>query len=162
MNVFDLSPAQIRNRLILRARRAALTSGTGRQPPSRRPHGRAEAAAVALAPVVPPVSVAAGDVVQLAESDYRHSDGPLRLRIVRVRPDLSEWYDGEWVWLEGVEIGPDDQDGTFRPVLARVAALRPKGSTASLNAAPAASAAHRFGDPASPPLRQWPPREPPG
>lgn len=41
MNVFDLSPAQIRNRLILRARRAALAAGTGRQPPSR-PHGHAE------------------------------------------------------------------------------------------------------------------------
>ncbi|WBB50870.1 hypothetical protein O3597_10555 [Verrucosispora sp. WMMA2044] len=122
MNVFDLSPAQIRNRLILRARRAALAAGTGRQPPSH-PRGRAEMAA-ARAPVVPCVSVAAGDVVQLAESDYRYADGPLRLRIVRVRPDLSEWYDGEWVWLEGVEIGPDDQDGAFRPVLARVAALR--------------------------------------
>ncbi|MEV1143479.1 hypothetical protein AB0I76_07280, partial [Micromonospora sp. NPDC049799] len=70
--------------------------------------------------------IAAGDVVQLAESDYRYADGPLRLRIVRVRPDLSEWYDGEWVWLEGVEIGPDGQDATFRPVLARVAALRPQ------------------------------------
>ncbi|MBQ1047080.1 hypothetical protein KBX50_01120 [Micromonospora sp. C51] len=123
MNVFDLSPAQIRNRLILRARRAALAAGTGRQPPAR-PHGHAEAAAVARLPVIPPVSVAAGDVVQLAKSDYRYADGPLRLRIVRVRPDLSEWYDGEWVWVEGIEIGPDDQDGVFRPVLARVAALR--------------------------------------
>ncbi|MFG1834102.1 hypothetical protein [Micromonospora chersina] len=72
------------------------------------------------------MSVAPGDVVQLAESDYRYADGPLRLRIVRVRPELSEWYDGEWVWLEGVEIGPD-QDAAFRPVLARVAALRPEG-----------------------------------
>ncbi|MFD1084972.1 hypothetical protein [Micromonospora andamanensis] len=73
------------------------------------------------------MSVAPGDVVQFAESDYRYADGPLRLRIVRVRPDLSELYDGEWVWLEGVEIGPDDQDGAFRPVLARVAALRAEG-----------------------------------
>ncbi|MEV4808704.1 hypothetical protein [Micromonospora avicenniae] len=127
MNVFDLSPAQIRNRLILRARRAALAAGTGPQPPAC-PRGHAEAAppAVARAPVVPRVSVAPGDVVQLAESDYRYAEGPLRLRVVRVRPDLSEWYDGEWVWLEGVEIGPDGQDGVFRPVLARVATLRPE------------------------------------
>ncbi|WFE48376.1 hypothetical protein [Verrucosispora sp. WMMD1129] len=118
MNVFDLSPAQIRNRLILRARRAALAAGTGRQPPAW-PHGHAGAAAVARVPVVPCVSVTAGDVVRLAESDYRYADGPLLLRIVRVRPDLSEWYDGEWVWLEGVEIGPDGQDAAFRPVLAR-------------------------------------------
>ncbi|PWU51808.1 hypothetical protein DLJ47_20460 [Micromonospora sp. S4605] len=128
MNVFDLSPAQIRNRLILWARRAALAAGTGPQPPAR-PHGHAEAAraAVARVPVVPCVSVAPGDVVQLAESDYRYAEAPLRLRIVRVRPDLSEWYDGEWVWLEGVEVGPDGQDAAFRPVLARVAALRPDG-----------------------------------
>ncbi|MFD0782618.1 hypothetical protein ACFQZ8_01575 [Micromonospora azadirachtae] len=51
-------------------------------------------------------------MVLLAESDYRYADGPLQLRIVRVRPDLSEWYDGECVWLEGVEVGPDGQDGT--------------------------------------------------
>ncbi|MFC0030071.1 hypothetical protein ACFFMM_11110 [Micromonospora chaiyaphumensis] len=124
MTVFDLSPAQIRNRLILRARRIALANGPRPQPPAG-PLGSAEAAA--RVPVVPRVSVASGEVVQLAESDYRYADGPLRLRIVRVRPDLSEWYDGEWVWLEGVEIGPDGQDEAFRPVLARVAALRPKG-----------------------------------
>ncbi|WP_327040874.1 hypothetical protein OG400_25910 [Micromonospora ureilytica] len=40
--------------------------------------------------------------------------------------DVSEWYDGQWVWLEGVEIGPDDQDGSFRQALVRVAALRPE------------------------------------
>ncbi|MFG2099884.1 hypothetical protein ACGFJ5_04715 [Micromonospora echinaurantiaca] len=107
-NVFDLSPAQIRNRLILRARRAALATGTGAQPPAR-PYGPAQAApaVVARVPVVPRMSVAPGDVVQLAKTDYRYADGPLRLRVVRVRPDLSEWYDCEWVWLEGVEIGPD-------------------------------------------------------
>ncbi|WP_422733376.1 hypothetical protein ACN26Y_21430 [Micromonospora sp. WMMD558] len=127
MNVSDLSPAQIRNRLILRARRAALAAGTGPRPAAR-PQGPAEVApaAVARVPVVPCVSVVPGDVVQLAESDYRYADGPLRLRIVRVRPDLSEWYHGEWVWLEGVAIGPDGQDAAFRPVLARVAALRPQ------------------------------------
>ncbi|MEU4680501.1 hypothetical protein [Micromonospora sp. NPDC023737] len=128
MNVFDLSPAQIRNRLILRARRAALAARPGPQPPAR-PHGPAEAASVAVArvPVVPRVPVAPGDVVQFAENDHRYADGPLRLRVVRVRPDLSEWYDGEWVWLEGVEIGPDGQDGALRPVLARVAALSSGG-----------------------------------
>ncbi|MEE3922086.1 hypothetical protein V2I01_38780 [Micromonospora sp. BRA006-A] len=62
-------------------------------------------------------------MVRLAESDYRYAAGLLRLRIVRVRIDLSEWYDGQWVWLEGVEIGPDGQDGPLRPVLARIAAL---------------------------------------
>jgi hypothetical protein len=135
VNVFDLSPAQIRNRLILRARRAALAAGAGPQPPERsHSHVEAVRAAVARVPVVPRVSVAAGDVVQLAESDYRYADGPLRLRIVRVRPDLSEWYDGEWVWLEGIDISPDGQDAAFRPVLARVAALRPDGGESRTSA----------------------------
>ncbi|MEV6692642.1 hypothetical protein AB0M35_14335 [Micromonospora sp. NPDC051196] len=121
MNVFDLSPVQIRNRLILRARRAALAA-TGPQPPW--PRGRVQATR-ARVPVVPRVTVAAGDVVRLAEADHRYATGALRLRIVRVRLDVSQWYDGEWVWLEGIEIGPDHQPGAFRPVLARVAALRP-------------------------------------
>ncbi|RAO19431.1 hypothetical protein LUPAC07_01817 [Micromonospora noduli] len=77
-------------------------------------------------PVIGCVGVVPGDVVRLAESDYRFADGPLRLRIVRVRFDVSEWYGGRWVWLEGVEIGPDDQDGAFRQALVRVAALRPE------------------------------------
>ncbi|MGC5031084.1 hypothetical protein [Micromonospora sp. DT229] len=38
----------------------------------------------------------------------------MRLRVVRVRLDISQWYDGQWVWLEGIEIGPDDQDGACR------------------------------------------------
>ncbi|MEU8166949.1 hypothetical protein AB0B97_10575 [Micromonospora sp. NPDC049004] len=125
MNAFDLSPAQIRNRLILRARRAALYAGP-RPQPRVRPHGQVEvvpAAAVTRAPVIPCVSVTPGNVVRLAESDYQYPAGPLRLRIVRVRLDISEWYNGQWVRLEGVESGPDNQDGAFRQVLARVAAL---------------------------------------
>ncbi|MCZ7422955.1 hypothetical protein O7605_25970 [Verrucosispora sp. WMMA2121] len=128
MNAFDLSPAQIRNRLILRARQAALAANFRPQPPGC-PRGPAQAMpTTARVPVVPRVSVAAGDVVRLAESDHRYATGPIRLRIVRIRPDISEWYEGEWVWLEGVEIGPDDQDGPFRPVLVRVAALRARAS----------------------------------
>ncbi|MBX7266930.1 hypothetical protein KIF24_13420 [Micromonospora sp. Llam7] len=125
MNAFDLSPAQIRNRLILRARKAAL-AGRPRPPSPGCPRGPVEATPTTVpGPVVPCVAVAVGDVVRLAESDHRHATGPLRLRIARLRPDISEWYEGEWVWLEGVEIGPDDQDGAYRPVLVKIAALRP-------------------------------------
>ncbi len=121
MNAIDLSPAQIRNRLILRARQAALAA-IGRQRAWSR--GRVQATRT-RPPVVPRVTVTAGQVVQLAETDYRYATGALRLRILRVQLDISQWYDGEWVWLEGVEIGPDGRPGAFRPVLARVAALRP-------------------------------------
>lgn len=120
MSAFDLSPAQIRNRLLLRARQAALAARVGMR--CRCPVGAALAAAVRV-PVVPQVCVGPGDVVRLDRSDYRGATGPLRLRIVRVRRDLSQWYEGQWVWLEGVEIAPDGQDGEWRPVLARVAAL---------------------------------------
>ncbi|MBQ0905524.1 hypothetical protein [Micromonospora sp. U21] len=128
MNVFDLSPAQIRNRLILQARRAALAA-EARQRPGACAQGLVGVVStvpVTRVPVIPRVGVVPGDVVRLAESDYRYADGPLRLRIVRVRLDVSEWYGGRWVWLEGVEIGPDDQGRSFRQALARVAALRPE------------------------------------
>ncbi|PWR14578.1 hypothetical protein DKT69_15735 [Micromonospora sicca] len=69
------------------------------------------------------MSVAPGDLVQLSEPDYQYGTGPLRLRITRVRFDLSTWYDGRWVWLEGIEIRVDDQDGRLRQVLVRVSAL---------------------------------------
>ncbi|MEU6024819.1 hypothetical protein [Micromonospora sp. NPDC047134] len=119
MNAFDLSPAQIRNRLILRARQAALAARSGLPCAEGCPVG----VAAVRVPVVPQVCVAPGDVVRLRSSDYRYPTGPLRLRIVRVRLDISQWYEGQWVWLEGVEITPDGQDGAWRPVLARVCAL---------------------------------------
>lgn len=62
-------------------------------------------------PVTPQVGVSPGDVVQLSEPDYQYGIGALRLRITRVRLDLSTWYDGHWVWLEGIEIRLDDRDG---------------------------------------------------
>ncbi|WP_170147639.1 hypothetical protein [Micromonospora phaseoli] len=40
-------------------------------------------------PVIRRVAVAHGDVVRLAETDYRYADGPLRLRVVRVRLEGS-------------------------------------------------------------------------
>lgn len=125
MNVFDLSPAQIRNRLILLARRAALAT-EARHHSCACAQAIAEAVPVTRVPVIACFGVVPGDVVRLAATDHRYADGPLRLRIVGVRWDVSEWYDGQWVWLEGVEIGPDDQDGSFRQALVRVAALRPE------------------------------------
>jgi hypothetical protein len=58
-------------------------------------------------PVTPLVFLTPGDVVRLVEQDHRYAARPLRLRIVRVRLDLSVWYDGRWVWLEGVELRRD-------------------------------------------------------
>ncbi len=85
--------------------------------------GSLDRLAVTPTPVTPQVAVSPGDVVHLRERDYQHPTGPLRLRIARVRLDLSIWYDGQWVWLEGIEIRADGQAGPHRQVLVRVAAL---------------------------------------
>lgn len=91
-------------------------------PPASRPNGLDERT-VTPTPITPEVAVAPGDVVHLREQDYQHGSGPLRLRIVCVRLDLSLWYDGQWVWLEGIEMSSHGRSGRFRQVLARVAAL---------------------------------------
>ncbi|SCE97624.1 hypothetical protein [Micromonospora chokoriensis] len=91
-------------------------------PPASRPKELDERT-VTPTPITPEVAVAPGDVVHLREQDYQHDSDPLRLRIVCVRLDLSLWYDGQWVWLEGIEMISPGQTGRFRNVLARVAAL---------------------------------------
>jgi hypothetical protein len=91
-------------------------------PPVSGPNGMDERA-VTPTPITPEVAVVPGDVVHLREQDYQHGCGPLRLRIIHVRLDLSSWYDGQWVWLEGIDINTDGRAGRFRHVLARVAAL---------------------------------------
>jgi hypothetical protein len=76
-------------------------------------------------PVVPRVSARPGQVIRLLERDYKHGQGTLTLRISRVRLDISQWYDGEWVWLEGIPIRWDGGEDPPRSVLARVSAIRP-------------------------------------
>jgi hypothetical protein len=77
----------------------------------------------------PRLRVAADDlvlsVVRLAPADCRYRDQPLTLRITRVRVDISRWYGGDWIWLEG-----DALDETGHPIehtqaLVAVAALGP-------------------------------------
>lgn len=64
----------------------------------------------------------AGDLVRLGEDDYKYGVGPLALRVSRVRDDLSHYYNGEWIWLEGIEIRSRG-DGPARQVLVRASAL---------------------------------------
>jgi hypothetical protein len=78
--------------------------------------------------VSPRVSVKPGQIIRLAESDYMYGRGEVTMRIIRVRLDISKWYDGRWVWLEGVPIRWDGTDGEPRTLLARVSALPSKGA----------------------------------
>ncbi|WLS43274.1 hypothetical protein Q3V37_17810 [Micromonospora profundi] len=91
-------------------------------PPASRPDELDERT-VTPTPITPVVAVAPGDVVHLREQDYQHGSGPLPLRIIGVRLDLSLWYDGQWVWLEGIEMPSPGRAARFRQVLARVGAL---------------------------------------
>jgi hypothetical protein len=40
-------------------------------------------------------------IVRLTPADCQFRSEPLTLRITRVRVDISRWYAGDWVWLEG-------------------------------------------------------------
>ena len=54
---------------------------------------------------VPPRRVpAVGQVLTLAVRELRYRRAPLRFRVSRVREDISGWYGGEWVGLEGREL----------------------------------------------------------
>lgn len=70
-----------------------------------------------------------GQVLDLAGAEVRYRGCGLRLRLDRVRLDISGWYDGAWVWVEGQQL-----DGSGRPVgwqqaLVAVAAIERAGPT---------------------------------
>jgi hypothetical protein len=58
-----------------------------------------------------------GHVVRLAPGDCQYVGHSLTLLVKRVRVDISRWYSGDWVWLEG-----DALDARGR-VIARTQAL---------------------------------------
>ena len=64
-----------------------------------------------------------GTVLNLAVEDVQYRDTPLRLHIERSRPDISLWYDGQWIWLEGVELAEDGAPIQRVQALVRVAAI---------------------------------------
>ena len=48
-----------------------------------------------------------GQVLRLDPTDMRYRTRPLIVRVERVRLDISTYYNGDWVWVEGAELGPD-------------------------------------------------------
>lgn len=64
--------------------------------------------AVAGGPVTGPAAVPPrcriperGEELRLREGDCRYYDDALVLRVERARPELSTYYDGAWLWLDG-------------------------------------------------------------
>ncbi|WP_436522554.1 hypothetical protein [Actinoplanes sp. HUAS TT8] len=45
-----------------------------------------------------------GRVLEVPAGGCRYRNGVLVLLVHRVRLDISQWYDGLWVWVEGDEL----------------------------------------------------------
>jgi hypothetical protein len=50
------------------------------------------------------MNVRPGQVLVLTADQYDFSQGPLRLRVIRVLDHLSPYYGGEKIWIEGVRL----------------------------------------------------------
>lgn len=73
---------------------------------------------------VPPRRVpAVGQVLTLEGAEVRYRHAPLRLQVSRVREDISGWYGGEWVWLEGRELDATGYPISWQQVLVAVVAV---------------------------------------
>jgi hypothetical protein len=52
-----------------------------------------------------------GAVLDLEPGQWRFGGSrPLRIRITGVRADISRWYSGDWVWVDGDEL---NQSGEY-------------------------------------------------
>lgn len=71
-----------------------------------------------------------GQVLSLAEKEVRYRKSPLRLRVARVRTDISGWYSGEWVWLEGHELDAGGYPIGWQQLLVAVGAIERQDGSA--------------------------------
>lgn len=78
---------------------------------------------VSAATVPPRCLPAVGQVLDLAGDDLRYREAALRLRVSEIRADISGWYGGQWVWLEGHELDLGGQPIAWQQQLVRVSAV---------------------------------------
>jgi hypothetical protein len=64
-----------------------------------------------------------GRVLRLEPGEWRYGDRALTLRVSVVLTEISGWYDGNWCWLRGDELGPDGEAVQSVSALANVDAL---------------------------------------
>ncbi|MFD0821968.1 hypothetical protein ACFQ0D_27450, partial [Micromonospora zhanjiangensis] len=69
-------------------------------------------------PELPP-----GTVLEVAKDDWRCGGFRLFLRVESVRPDLSVYYENEWIWISGTQLSRDGTPVGHLDALVRVAAL---------------------------------------
>jgi hypothetical protein len=61
--------------------------------------------AIVAAPRLPvPAEQLVGHLMLIPAGQCRYRDSGLALLVGRVRLDISQWYGGAWVWLEGDEV----------------------------------------------------------
>lgn len=61
--------------------------------------------AITVAPRLPvPAEQLVGHLMRIRAGHCRYRDSGLALLVRRVRLDISQWYGGAWVWLEGDEV----------------------------------------------------------
>jgi hypothetical protein len=71
----------------------------------------------------PPDAVpAVGQVLTLAPEDWRYHNGgrTLTIKVAGIRHDISPWYQGQWVWVEGHEVEHPDHEPPGHRVTALV------------------------------------------
>jgi hypothetical protein len=63
-----------------------------------------------------------GDLLRLTPENTRYLDRPVRFKVIEARPEVSEYYDGIWLWLDGYVLG-EDGSVWFQPMLVRLDAV---------------------------------------
>jgi hypothetical protein len=63
-----------------------------------------------------------GRVLRIAGDRCRYRETGLALLVRRVRVDISQWYGGAWVWLEGDELTDAGQSMGWLQALVHVSA----------------------------------------
>lgn len=71
-----------------------------------------------------------GQVLRIPPDQCRYRKRTLLLRVTRVRLNISYWYGGDWVWLEGDEIDLHGQTLATISELVHVSACAPSPPTA--------------------------------
>jgi hypothetical protein len=66
------------------------------------------------------MNIAPGAVLELTADQWEFSDGPLRIRVIRVLNHLTRYYDGKKVWIDGVRLDETDLPIEHLQVLIRV------------------------------------------
>ena len=79
--------------------------------------------------------IAPGTVLRLGREDWRYGRGDLILQVEQMRPDLSTYYDNQWVWIIGRSVGVDGSGSGRVVALVRVSALPGAGTGAGQGAA---------------------------